>query len=113
MDMTVATAAASAADRIAPISRQIWEAKYRLKAADGTPYIAANRYQYQTQYKNTPSIPFFIGRDGKPISDGGTRETLMAWPINDARNAVEIPVMIRDGLLSRLRTARFTVPSVR
>ena len=68
------------------------------KAADGTPYIAANRYQYQTQYKNTPSIPFFIGRDGKPISDGGTRETLMAWPINDARNAVEIPVMIRDGL---------------
>ena len=27
----------SAADRIAPISRQIWDAKYRLKEADGTP----------------------------------------------------------------------------
>ncbi len=27
----------SALDRIAPISRQIWDAKYRLKAADGTP----------------------------------------------------------------------------
>ena len=68
------------------------------RAADGTPYIAANRYQYQTQYKNTPSIPFFLGSNGRPIPDGGTRETLMAWPINDARNAVEIPVMIRDGL---------------
>ena len=27
----------SALERIAPISRQIWEAKYRLKAADGSP----------------------------------------------------------------------------
>ncbi|MGH7103694.1 MAG: adenosylcobalamin-dependent ribonucleoside-diphosphate reductase [Acetobacteraceae bacterium] len=29
------------ADRIAPISRQIWDAKYRLKAADGTPIDAS------------------------------------------------------------------------
>ena len=27
----------TAIDRVSPISRQIWEAKYRLKAADGTP----------------------------------------------------------------------------
>ncbi len=33
MDMHIV----SAADHIAPISRQIWDAKYRLKAADGTP----------------------------------------------------------------------------
>ncbi|MGH7067251.1 MAG: adenosylcobalamin-dependent ribonucleoside-diphosphate reductase [Acetobacteraceae bacterium] len=29
------------ADRIAPIARQIWDAKYRLKAADGTPIDAS------------------------------------------------------------------------
>jgi ribonucleoside-diphosphate reductase alpha chain len=34
MDMNIET---SAIDRIAPISRQIWDAKYRLKSADGTP----------------------------------------------------------------------------
>ena len=36
MDMNVDTVS-SAMDGIAPISRQIWDAKYRLKAADGTP----------------------------------------------------------------------------
>ena len=36
MDMNVETFS-SAMDGIAPISRQIWDAKYRLKAADGTP----------------------------------------------------------------------------
>ena len=37
MDMHITRAASSAADTIAPISRQIWEAKYRLKQPDGTP----------------------------------------------------------------------------
>jgi len=37
MDMNIDTGKSSAGDRIAPISRQIWDAKYRLKAADGTP----------------------------------------------------------------------------
>jgi ribonucleoside-diphosphate reductase alpha chain len=37
LDMTTATVAISAADHVAPISRQIWDAKYRLKALDGTP----------------------------------------------------------------------------
>jgi ribonucleoside-diphosphate reductase alpha chain len=37
MDMNVETTIGSALDRAAPISRQIWDAKYRLKAADGTP----------------------------------------------------------------------------
>ena len=37
MDMHVSTAGTSVADHIAPISRQIWDAKYRLKTADGTP----------------------------------------------------------------------------
>ncbi len=37
MDMNIDTAIGSALDRIAPISRQIWDAKYRLKSADGTP----------------------------------------------------------------------------
>ena len=68
------------------------------RALNGTPYIAANRYQYQTHIKGTASIPYFRMPDGKPRRDGGTRETLMLWPINDARNAVEIPVMIRDCL---------------
>jgi ribonucleoside-diphosphate reductase alpha chain len=37
MDMTVDSMNGSAMEKIAPISRQIWDAKYRLKAADGTP----------------------------------------------------------------------------
>jgi len=35
--MNVDTMVGSAIERTAPISRQIWDAKYRLKAADGTP----------------------------------------------------------------------------
>ena len=37
MDVNVAMGGESAVERIAPISRQIWDAKYRLKAPDGTP----------------------------------------------------------------------------
>ena len=37
MDANVDTMIGSAIERTAPISRQIWDAKYRLKAADGTP----------------------------------------------------------------------------
>jgi ribonucleoside-diphosphate reductase alpha chain len=37
MDVSIAPIAAQAADDIAPISRQIWDAKYRLKSADGAP----------------------------------------------------------------------------
>ena len=37
MDMHAPVATDSALDRTAPISRQIWDAKYRLKAVDGTP----------------------------------------------------------------------------
>jgi ribonucleoside-diphosphate reductase alpha chain len=37
MDMDIDTAAPSAMDHLAPISRQIWDAKYRLKQPDGTP----------------------------------------------------------------------------
>jgi ribonucleoside-diphosphate reductase alpha chain len=37
MDSHLTLVAAQAADDIAPISRQIWDAKYRLKLADGAP----------------------------------------------------------------------------
>ena len=37
MDVSIETSASSAGDRIASISRQIWDAKYRLKSTDGTP----------------------------------------------------------------------------
>jgi len=37
MDLNIDSPLERAADRIAPISRQIWDAKYRLKEADGTP----------------------------------------------------------------------------
>jgi ribonucleoside-diphosphate reductase alpha chain len=37
MNMNVDVIIGSAIERIAPISRQIWDAKYRLKAVDGTP----------------------------------------------------------------------------
>jgi ribonucleoside-diphosphate reductase alpha chain len=37
MDTSIDARLLPAAERVAPISRQIWDAKYRLKAADGTP----------------------------------------------------------------------------
>jgi ribonucleoside-diphosphate reductase alpha chain len=37
MDVSIAAVAKPAADDIAPISRQIWDAKYRLKTLDGAP----------------------------------------------------------------------------
>ncbi len=37
MDMNVEALAESAITRVAPISRQIWDAKYRLKTVNGTP----------------------------------------------------------------------------
>ena len=37
MDVSVAIGGESAVERIAPISRQIWDAKYRLKTPDRTP----------------------------------------------------------------------------
>src|SRR3954453_13092283 len=37
MDMNVDSMGGPAMERIAPISRQIWDAKYRLKSEDGTP----------------------------------------------------------------------------
>ena len=40
MDIHV-TASAGVADSLAPISRQIWDAKYRFKSADGTPIDGA------------------------------------------------------------------------
>ena len=43
MDINIATVVAPAADRIAPISRQIWDAKYRLKAPTARRSISASR----------------------------------------------------------------------
>src|SRR3954449_8016334 len=40
MDSFIATSVPSVADSLAPISRQIWDAKYRFKGADGTPIDA-------------------------------------------------------------------------
>jgi ribonucleoside-diphosphate reductase alpha chain len=37
MDMNIDSKLGTTMERIAPISRQIWDAKYRLKTADGTP----------------------------------------------------------------------------
>src|SRR3954447_14076214 len=37
MDMNVDSMVGSAMERIAPVSRRIWDAKYRLKTQDGTP----------------------------------------------------------------------------
>jgi ribonucleoside-diphosphate reductase alpha chain len=37
MDMNIDSKLGTTIERIAPISRQIWDAKYRLKTADGTP----------------------------------------------------------------------------
>ena len=37
MDTHVAASSPSVADSLAPISRQIWDAKYRFKRPDGTP----------------------------------------------------------------------------
>lgn len=40
MDTHIAASLPSVADGLAPISRQIWDAKYRFKGPDGTPIDA-------------------------------------------------------------------------
>src|SRR4051794_22556095 len=40
MDTHLAASLPSVADSLAPISRQIWDAKYRFKGPDGTPIDA-------------------------------------------------------------------------
>jgi len=34
-----------------------------------------------------------------PFQDKGTRETLALWPLNEARNGLKPPLLIRDGLV--------------
>src|SRR5262249_46325994 len=68
------------------------------RAADGTPYIAANRYSYPAHMnKGVPGIEYFKGPDGKFRSDKGSRDSLVLWPLNEARNGLEPPLVIRDG----------------
>jgi len=70
------------------------------QAADGAAYIAANRYTYAAHMnQGVPSIEYFRGPDGKIRSDKGTRETLALWPLNEARNGLKPPLLIRDGLV--------------
>jgi len=47
MDMNADVLSGSAMARVAPISRQIWDAKYRLKAPDGTPIDLTVEYTWR------------------------------------------------------------------
>jgi len=45
------------------------------------------------------SAPVTINRaaDGRFRSDRGTRDSLVLWPLNEARDGLEPPLVIRDG----------------
>jgi len=64
------------------------------RAADGTPYIAANLYEVFL----SPLDLIKVAKDseGRPRLGGATRNTLCLWPLNDQRTALATPVVARD-----------------
>ena len=65
------------------------------RAADGTPYIAANPYEILSH----PRAKIFdLPRDpsGRPRLGGWLRENLYLWPLSADRRSLEAPVRARD-----------------
>lgn len=81
------------------------------RAADGTPYIAANLYEvlmYPTDpYMKLPPDPVLVhlgymhkvdiaGRDTAVRGGGWLREKICLWPLNADRTGLELPIIARD-----------------
>ncbi len=66
------------------------------RAVDGTPYVAANLYQV---YLGPLDKIFPKLKPGGPASlGGGTRNAIYAWPLNEKRDGLGVPLKVRDCL---------------
>ena len=64
------------------------------RAADGTPFIAANIYQVFLEGLDRLKIP--KDSQGRPVLGGRSRHTLGIWPLNRDRSGLEMPIVARD-----------------
>ena len=64
------------------------------QAVDGTPYIVASQYQVFTD----PMDQIKVRRDeqGRVLLGGRSRNRLVIWPLNEDRDGLEPPVLVRD-----------------
>ncbi len=62
MDISLPDRADTALDQLAPISRQIWDAKYRLKALDGTPLDATIEESWRRVARTLAAVETEPGR---------------------------------------------------
>ncbi|MBL9215422.1 MAG: hypothetical protein JNG83_08105 [Opitutaceae bacterium] len=73
------------------------------RAADGTPYVAANLYEVFLEAPHagglTDSATYSIKPDsaGRYRLGGWLRNTVCLWPLNAERNALEAPLVAFDG----------------
>ncbi len=68
------------------------------RAVDGTPYIASNQYQPAVKVEgDAETVDGGVSRL-EPKGGRGERSNLCLWPLNEARNGLECPFMIRDCL---------------
>jgi len=70
------------------------------RAADGTPYVAANLYEVflHPADRITVSATFndvSLDPEGRVRGGGWMRETLVIWPLNEARTGLETPIVAR------------------
>ncbi len=64
------------------------------RAADGTPFIAANLYQVFLEGLGRLKIPH--DSQGRPVLGGRSRHTLGIWPLNQDRTGLKTPIVVRD-----------------
>ena len=64
------------------------------RAADGTPFIAANLYQVFLEGLDRLKIP--KDSQGRPVLGGRSRHTLAIWPLNRERTGLKRPIVARE-----------------
>ena len=64
------------------------------RAADGTPYIAANLYEVFLEGLDRLKIP--KDPQGRAVLGGRARSTLVIWPLNRDRTGLDPPIVARD-----------------
>lgn len=64
------------------------------RAADGTPYIAANLYEVFVHPAD--GVKMKVDAEGQLRGGGWTRKTLCIWPLNEERSGLLTPIIARD-----------------
>jgi hypothetical protein len=64
------------------------------RAADGTPYVAANLYEVFLHPMDRIKVP--VDSRGRVWAGGRARNTLCLWPLDPDRTGLETPIVARD-----------------